>query len=138
MTGPGRLDAQDDLADHRLAGAGFADQPVDLAGDDVERDVAQDRRLPPPAGDRQMQVADREDRAVRRPGGGGHLRIAHLRMTGSSASFSPSPSALSARTRAMTQTIGRIISQGAWFTYFRPSAIIVPQVGKSEASDRFT
>ena len=133
----GRLDAQDDLADHGLAGAGFADQPVNLAGRDIERHIAQDRRVPPPAGDRQMERPDGEDGALRRCSDG-HLRIAHLRITGSSTSFSPSPRAFSARTRAMTQKIGRIISQGAWFTYLRPSAIMVPQVGKSDASDRFT
>ena len=57
-------------------------------------------------------------RATNEYGGGDHLRI-----TGSSASFSPSPRAFSASTIAMTHKIGRIISQGAWFTYFRPSAI---------------
>ena len=33
--------------------------------------------------------------------------------------------------------IGGIISQGAWFTHVRPLAIMPPQVGKSDAGDRF-
>ena len=59
---PRRLDPEDDLAEHGLARAGLADQPVHFAGRDVQRHAAQDRcGVPLPAGDRELEIPHREE-----------------------------------------------------------------------------
>ena len=75
-----RQDAEHRLADHRFTGATFADEAVDLARRDIERDSAQQAAAAP---DAQFQSADRQE--------------TH-RSTGSKRSFKPSPSWLKERT----------------------------------------
>src|ERR1700722_4740782 len=86
--------------EHRLAGAGFADQTPHLTGPDFETGAAQYIGRTTTRSDRDVQIVDGED--------GGHRRC-----TGSSAARRPSPSKLNPTPLRMTQPMGNAMTQGA-------------------------
>ena len=98
--GVGRQQAEHGAPEHRLAGAGFADQSPHLAGPDFQAGAAQHIGRMAAAADRDMQVVDGE-----------HGR--HRRCTGSSTVRRPSPSRLNPITLRMMQPIGSAMIQGA-------------------------
>src|SRR6185503_1647580 len=101
--GVGRRDTEHDPAYHGFARAGFAHEPDNLSGTDLQGYPPQKAQRGPHV-KAQIQVTDIEQRI-------------HRLCTGSIASRNPSPSALSPSTATIMQLIGAAISHQAWFTY---------------------
>src|SRR6185436_9767539 len=122
--GVGRRDTEHDPAYHGFARAGFAHEPDNLSGANLQRYPPQKPQRGPHV-EAQIQVTDIEQRI-------------HRLCTGSIASRNPSPSALSPSTATIMQLIGAAISHQAWFTYSRPSWMRLPQVGIPDETDNPT
>src|SRR5579883_1216357 len=118
-------DAEDRLGDGGLSRSALADEAMHLASADDERYPAQNR----PVAVAQRNGAERLD---------GQSRHRHRRNTGSRLRASPSPSWLKATTVANSAASGAASTHQASCTIWRPSAIMPPQVGVSEDTDRPT
>ncbi len=93
-------EAQHGAPEHRLAGAGFANQSPHLAGLNLQAGAAQHIGCLAARSDRDMQIPDGE-------------HSGHRRCTGSSAARRPSPRRLKPITLRITQPIGNAMIHGA-------------------------